>query len=259
MPNALPQVPTENALQYTLDAQLASGGATVTLNQSVAGVVRAPGYVVIDRVDSSGTSTPSKREYIYFTGVSGTQLTGATRGLAGSSDQVHSVGAIVEIVPDVLYEQDWYNWATAEHDVYGGHSSMPSIATLRVVTNMIASGASLSGVDAIRPVFVYAGNVSGASTIGTPLDMPSSGTIEWVSAVLRSPVSGTSLTIDMYKNGQSIFTLRPGILGGGTFVSTASISTKIFSRGDIFTVSKASAASTGIGNGLDLAVKFSAR
>ena len=98
----LPRVPTNNATQYTLDSQLSAGGVTATLNQDVSSVVRAPGFFVIDRVDSSGNATSTKREYIKFTGVSSADLTTLTRGLAGSTDQVHAVGAIVEFVPDVL-------------------------------------------------------------------------------------------------------------------------------------------------------------
>lgn len=139
------RVPTQNALQYTLDAALTAGGTSLTLNQSVTGVVRAPGVVVIDRVDASGNATASKREYISFTGVSGAQLTGLSRGLASSTDQVHSVGAIVEFTPDVVQEQEWYAWGTTEHTVGGVHASMPSVSFLKVYTHLNASGASLSG------------------------------------------------------------------------------------------------------------------
>lgn len=240
---ALYRTPTTNALQYTLDAQLAAGGSSLTLNQSVAGVVRAPGVIVIDRVDSSGNETASKREYITFTGVSGAQLTGLSRGVSNSTDQVHSVGAIVEFNPDVTWANALYDWAVLEHETGGAHVSLPSIQ-------------SISFPAKLNPVFVHVGNVSSVSTIGAPLDMPAAGTIQFVSAVLRSPVSSASLILDLEKNNTSIFDAgtRPSILGGGTFVSTASIATKTFVTGDIF-----KAFNDNTGNGIDVSIKFSAR
>lgn len=97
--------PTQNALQKTLGAQLLTGvTASVTLN-NVTGIQNKAGVFVVDRVDTSGTATASKREYVSFTGVSGSTLTGLTRGLAGSTDQDHAVGAIVEFLPDITQQQ----------------------------------------------------------------------------------------------------------------------------------------------------------
>ena len=278
---ALPRVPTQNNTQYTLDAQIAAGASSLTLNQSVAGIVRAPGVLVIDRIDSSGTKTPTKREYKRFTGVSGAQLTGLSGGLAGSTDQVHAVGAIVEFVPDVLQEQDWYDWATFEHTTDGVHASLPSLTVARTkelavaslatiqradITNLFAtnvinaSGASLQALP-IVPVWVFSGTVSGATTnLGIPLDMPNPGTIQWISAITRAGSSNSSLFLEITKNGAAL-------LGGnasqsvlmiplnGTFASTASISSPRFNAGDVFnfTVLKAGSMAQ------DLTVKFYAR
>lgn len=95
-----------NAVQKTLDAALLAGvTAAATLN-SVVGIQNKAGVFVVDRVDSNGTATPSKREYIVFTGVSGSTLTTLTRNAdGGGTDQDHAVGAIVEFVSDVLQEQ----------------------------------------------------------------------------------------------------------------------------------------------------------
>lgn len=273
MPSLLYRVPTQNNTQYTLDSQISAGAATLTLNQSVAGVVRAPGVCVIDRIDSSGNKTASKREYKTFTGVSGAQLTGLSGGLAGSTDQVHAVGAIVEFVPDVLQENALYDVLTLEHDVYGLHASLPSVTTLRtgdlgvlsmasintakIGLHLNTSGASLSGMP-LHPLWVIPGTPSAATTaVGKPMDMPKSGTIEWVSVVLRSPVSSASLVIDINRNFTSIFTdqnTRLGVLGGGTYASTASIGTKIFNEGDVFSVDVDAG-----GSMADLTVKFRAR
>ena len=274
---ALSRVPTSNNQQYTLDAQIAAGASSLTLNQSVAGVFRAPGYVVIDRIDTSGNKTPTKREYKKFTGVSGANLTGLTN--VDGTDQVHAVGAIVEVVPDVKYEQDWYDWAILEHDTNGVHASLPSltyiktgvgdfgginltslasIKDIRLSNSFNASGASLQALPLV-PAWVLPGVLSLATvSIGKPLDMPFPGTIEFVSMVLRSPVSGSSLVVDLNKNFTTVFTdqgTRISILGGGTFASTASLAVKSFNSGDVFTVD----IDNGGGTAADLTVKFRAR
>lgn len=268
----LPRVPTGNNKQYTLDAQAAAGATSVTLNQSVAGVVRAPGYFVVDRIDSSNGLTPTKREYKYFTGVSGAQLTGVTS--VDGTDQVHAVGAIVEFTPDVKQEQDWYDWAITEHSIIGQHASLPSLTIVKtldlyaastaslqlvnVMGRLNASGASLTGFP-IHPTWVISGLVSLVTTaVGKPVDMPQAGTIESASAILRAPVSGASLVLDINKNFTSIFTdqnTRLSILSGGTFASTASVGTKIFAAGDVFSVD----IDNGGGLAADLTIKFRAR
>ena len=98
--------PSQNAIQKTLDAQLLSGvTASMTLN-NVTGIQNLSGVCVIDAVDANGNETPAKREYIIFTGVSGSTLTTLTRNAdGGGTDQDHSVGAIVQFCPDVLQQQ----------------------------------------------------------------------------------------------------------------------------------------------------------
>lgn len=106
MPTSIKYPTSVNCTQKTLDSALLAGvTASVTLN-SVTGIQNKAGVFVVDRVDANGTATPSKREYIAFTGVSGLTLTNLTRNAdGGGSDQDHAVGAIVEFVSDVLQEQ----------------------------------------------------------------------------------------------------------------------------------------------------------
>ena len=139
--------PTNDNLQYSLNVQMGSGDNSCTLSSSVAGIVQAPGVFVIDRVDASGNKTPSVREYISFTGVSSNQLTGLSRGLAGSTGQNHNVGAIVEFVPDVVQAQAVNNVITQEHSSMGQHMSLAStvfISTQALVALSLASINQLS-------------------------------------------------------------------------------------------------------------------
>jgi len=94
--------PTQNAIQKTLGAQLLVGATASATLSDVTGIQNKKGIMVVDRVDTNGNATASLREYISFTGVSGSTVTGLTRGLAGSTDQTHAVGAVVEFVQDAL-------------------------------------------------------------------------------------------------------------------------------------------------------------
>lgn len=239
---ALPRVPTSNNQQYTLDAKYTAGGTSLTLNTTVSSVILAPGYCVVDRVDTSGNKTATKRTYYKFTGVSGAQLTGIS--LADGTDQDHQVGAVVEIVPDVKYEADWYSWAVAEHDTLGAHGSLPSLAYVKsqqvsVGGVLNASGASLQGITVSRPVWVFTLPSAASVALGSGLPMLDTASFQSLSVVLSAAISSASLILDVNKNGTTIFTdqnTRLSVAGGGTYASTASISVKAFSPGDVLTV-----------------------
>lgn len=105
MPTPLYFPPQQNALQKTLDAELLTGViASATLN-NVTGLQNKKGIMVIDRIDGNNNLTPNKREYISFDGTSGSTVVTLARGLGGSTDQDHAVGAIVEFVNDVVQQQ----------------------------------------------------------------------------------------------------------------------------------------------------------
>lgn len=252
----LPRVPTGNNKQYTLDAQAAQEANTLTLNESVAGVVRAPGYCVVDRVDGNNTRTPTKREYKMFTGVSGAQLTGVTN--SDGTDQIHAVGAIVEFVPDVDYEQDWYDWATLEHTPNGVHASLPSltlvntnalsvgslvsantvfanqvnasnlsVGIVRVGTLLNVSGASVVGLStsgAFRPMFQVPGGLASQTNIGGLVPVDGSYTISFANAFIQTPASVASVSVLIKSNLNTVIGVI-AIPAGATFASSASFST----------------------------------
>ena len=275
------QPPTQDAVQYTLDSAYVIGNTSLTLNSTLTGIIQSPGICVIDRVDSSGNATATKREYFSFTGVSGTQLTGISGGLAGSTNQGHSVGAIVEFIFDVIQSQAIYDVITTEHNSSGKHTAISaSSASIQTITTpqllvpslasisseyisgfLNASGASLVGVSKIVPTWVFSGPVSGASAqLGFPVDMPIPGTIKFISAILRVGSSNASLFLDITKNGATFLNANGSqsvlmIPINGTFSSTASIANPAFVAGDVFNFSVMNNGS--MGN--DLTIKFFAR
>ena len=97
---------TANGIQKTLGAQLDTGvTASATFNNTT-NVQNLKGLFVVDRIDTSGAEkNASLREYISFAGVSGSTVTGLTRGLGGTTDQDHAIGAVVEFVSDVVQQQ----------------------------------------------------------------------------------------------------------------------------------------------------------
>lgn len=101
--------PSQDFLQKTLGAQLLTGvTASATLNNTT-GLQNLPGVLVVDRINTNNVETPNQREVIAYDGTSGSTVTTLTRGLAGTSDQDHSVGAIVEFAPDVVWAQNIYD------------------------------------------------------------------------------------------------------------------------------------------------------
>ena len=210
-----------------------------------------PCYLVIDRVDSAGTQKATTLwEYVKVTNVSTNTLT-VTRGQGGSTAQSHSSGAVIEAVVTSSMFEEWYTALNPEHTSTGGHTiDTATVATLNcystatlsraaIVTNLAVSGsASITGIP-LSPVWVLSGVLSTASVgAGKPLIMPRAGTFEYFNVVNALGASGSSVIIDVNKNGTSIFdTLgRPTFPAAGTYVSTASIKTKDFIKGDIYTV-----------------------
>lgn len=120
--------PLQNGLQKTLNADLNTGvTAAMTLNNTT-GVQNKPGVVVIDRINTAGAlKLTSVREWVAFTGTSGSTLTGLTRGIGGSTDQDHSTGAVVEFVMDIT-------WAQAVIDALTGASAQNGAVTLTGAT-----------------------------------------------------------------------------------------------------------------------------
>ena len=104
--------PTKNAVQKTLAAQLLSTATTgdpITFDD-VDGIPNLPGVLVINRVNTSGTATPSSREYIEYSGTSGSTVLITTRNVDGSNSALtHPVGSIVEFIPDVVWSDRIYD------------------------------------------------------------------------------------------------------------------------------------------------------
>jgi hypothetical protein len=136
-------VPNQNCIQKTLASTFAASATSCTLSEDISALLSTvsednPGVFVVDRVDSNGTATPTKREYCTFTGVSTTTLSGITRNADSSgSDQEHSTGAVVEFVMDALWGQSVVDTFDVEHDADGTHDTtkVVDLTTAQTLTN----------------------------------------------------------------------------------------------------------------------------
>lgn len=157
---------TTNANQKTLDAALNSGvTASATFNNTT-GIQNKKGVFVVDRVDTNGVLTPNKREYIGFTGTSGSTVVTLTRNIdGGGSDQDHAVGAIVEFGPDAV-------WADGVMDALDNLvDSTGAVDTTKVVT--VAGTQTVSGAKTFSEIITNEKEITGKQ-VATPAN-PASG------------------------------------------------------------------------------------
>ena len=269
-------VPLKNAVQKQLSAILTTGETgTITLDSSVVAELQAsssmPGVLVVDRIDSTGTETPNKREYIVFTGVSGSTVTGLTRGVGGSTAQEHSIGAIVEFVPDVVWAQAINDVIQTEHNYQGKHTaitassasinnlevlnsfgigvnrlngSTASLSVLRVSTHLNASGASITGITTtggFNPMFFVPGSLASQANVAGLIPVPNAFTASFIQAFVQTPASLASVSVLVRKNFSDWGIIT--IPAGATYASSASLSSGSLIAGDHLTLTINSTAS----------------
>jgi len=215
---------SDNFVQKTLGAQLLAGATTVTLNNTT-NIPNLPGAFIVDRIDTNSVETPSTREVITYTGVSGSTLTGLARNADGSgSDQAHAINAIVEFGPDVLWAQSVYDaitkvvvastglldttkvvdLATAQtlttKTLTSPTVNTPTIGTSIIVNDVYNMGTTLTGATTIDPVN---GDRQGGTMTGN------------ISITLTAPASNKKRTLTLY--------LLEDATGGRTITFTTTV------------------------------------
>lgn len=115
---------TYSYLQKTLSAQISDTDTTLTPN-NVTNVPTDTGVsFVVDRVDSSGTKTPTKRELM--TGrVSAGTITGLIRAQHGTTAQIHANNAVIEFVNSGAMWNDLIDFMLQDHsNPNGNHKNL---------------------------------------------------------------------------------------------------------------------------------------
>jgi len=133
------KAPTTNYWSTTLNGSINDSVTTITLNSTTN--LQAPGFLVIDREDGNGNATPNSREVIYYTGISGNDITGVTRGADGSTARSHGDGALVEAVLTVGMWNDLRDGFAAQHTTAGAHimTGTASAATMQIQKALIST------------------------------------------------------------------------------------------------------------------------
>ena len=117
----LEKAPTSNFWSTSLNGAINDSVTTITLNSTTG--LQAPGRLVINRQGSTGKNTPSAREVISFTGISGSDLTGVTRGADNSTARSHADGSLVESAMVVGNWDALYKVIDQEHNADGTHDT----------------------------------------------------------------------------------------------------------------------------------------
>lgn len=201
--------PSKNGVQKTLAAQLlntAGVGDPITFDD-VDGLNDSPGVLVINRIDSNGTATPSSREYISYSSISGNTVLIETRNVDGSgAARTHSVGAIVEFIPDIVWAESIYDTLSNAFD-----PATQALDTTKVVTpsgtqslfNKMISGATLSGGVITNPTIIgptITATLTGRPSIDRPVMLGSVTSI-------RAASDAASVTFDLLRSNFHTVTL----------------------------------------------------
>ena len=146
---------------------VADASTTTVPLASASGLTEGSIYVItIDRVDSAGAKTLSKREVVIGE-VSGDNLINCLRGQEGTA-QAHSAGAVVEVLFTAKQWNRLVEGFDAEHDADGTHMDSLPLTTPKITTSIndtngnevIKTPATSSAVNEIT--------VTNAATNGSP-------------------------------------------------------------------------------------------
>lgn len=219
--------PTKNAIQKTLSAQLLStaGVGDPISFDDVDGIANLPGVLVINRVDTSGVSTPAKREYIEYSGTSGTTVLITTRNVDSSNAALtHAVGSIVEFIPDVTWADRMYDALATLVDVDDISAINTDIVTLtgtQTLTNKTLTapniGGTVTGSGTYNTPTIVTPIVKTAYSMGT---VGATETVSWangdrqtmtldenVTITFSNAVAGQTLTLYMLQDGSGTNTI----------------------------------------------------
>lgn len=220
---------TKNAVQKTLAAQLLStaGVGDPISFDDVDGIPNLPGVLVINRINSNGDDTPANREYIEYSGTSGSTVLITTRNVDGSNAALtHAVGSIVEFIPDAI-------WADRMYDALSTRLIDPDDLTLRLsdgtttVTSILDeddmssdSATALATQQSIKAyvdanagaggkyVFIIPGTaVTGTDVAGTWF-APEALTIDSVDLYLDTAGATGSMIVDLNIDGTTAFSTQ---------------------------------------------------
>jgi len=146
------KAPGVNFGSTSLNGAIDNSVTTITLNSTTN--LKSPGYIVIDRQDANGTNTPSAREVVSYTGISGNDLTGCTRAADGSIARSHNDGALVEPVFTIGMWNDQQDFLAVSLATVDGTLRPLSAATVTTLhgTNLLYSTATVTSLNVVNQI-----------------------------------------------------------------------------------------------------------
>jgi hypothetical protein len=128
---------TQNAITTTLDGSITDSDQTIPLTSSDG--LQYPGIITIDRLNALNEDTPTVREYVSYTGISGNSLTGCERGVGNSTAQAHGSDALVEENWTISHWNDFVEAWLVGHSTAGAHSKGVQTLTYSGTINIALS------------------------------------------------------------------------------------------------------------------------
>lgn len=210
-------VGTSNAINTTLNGNVLTTDTAITLT-SVTGLSSSGGVLVIDRQDINGNNTPLLREYIAFTGISGSQVTGCLRGLGGSTAQNHSSTAKVEEVFSVTH---WNDLITALLNVFTSAGALDTtkvvdLTTAQTLTNKILTSPTINTPTISSPTVT--GTITGGVTVTGANSFTGTNTFKATVPTLVADSDGATVTFDM-----SAGNIHTVVLGGNRTLAVSNV------------------------------------
>lgn len=110
-------------LTKSLGADITDSATTATLNNYTSIPTDTGVDMIIDRIDSNGNATPTKREIVTVV-CNGSGLASMVRGVHGTTAQAHSSGAVVELIASGAAWNDAMSGILVEHAQDGTHGGI---------------------------------------------------------------------------------------------------------------------------------------
>lgn len=234
--------PQQDFIQKTLGAQLLAGTTAAATLNNVTSIQNKPGVMIVDRIDTNGVETPTKREVIIYQATSGSTVTTLTRNAdGGGTDQDHAVGAIVEFGPDILWAQSVIDGLSQVLDPSTGAldtTKVVNLSTAQTLTNKILPKIQGAG-SAAQYVQAVGEYDNGNSGTGIAIDW-SKGDRQLVTMTgnctftFSNAVKGQTLTVRVVEDGTGGRTLTwptlkwPGGTVGAATTTAGAINLYIF-------------------------------
>lgn len=182
------KAPTSNYWSTTLNGAINDSVDTITLTSTTG--LQSPGVIVIDREDGGGDATAGAREVVHYTGVSGNDLTGCTRGEENSTARSHNDGALVEAVFTVEQWNDLRDAVAATISTDGANIAITGTASIAALDALGITGAVVATTSIASIARVETAQLISTANTLTNLAVTSTASIARVEAT--SVLAGTA-------------------------------------------------------------------